>query len=90
MDDRADICSEIHRTGCFAMAYDARDYPQDTSGAIQVLTDYIWSAWNTGTPTIHCRPLYFDSTLARGAEAVADAGEASMPAAALRAGPFVR
>ena len=43
MDDRADICAEIRRTGCFAMGFDARDYPQETSGAIQVLTDYIWS-----------------------------------------------
>ena len=36
MDDRADICAEIRRTGCFAMGFDARDYPQETSGAIQV------------------------------------------------------
>ena len=25
------------------MNYDQRDYPQDPSGAIQVLTGYIWS-----------------------------------------------
>ena len=43
MDDRADILAEIRRTGCSAMGFNARDYPQETSGAIQVLTDYIWS-----------------------------------------------
>ena len=43
MDDRADILAEIRRTGCFAMGYQARDYPTEPSGAIQVLTDYIWS-----------------------------------------------
>ena len=53
MDDRADICAEIRRTGCFAMGFDAPDYPQETSGALQVLTDYIWSRlahWDTHHP----------------------------------------
>ena len=80
MDDRPDICAEIRRTGCFAMGFDAHDYPQETSGAIQVLTDYIWSRlehWDAHYPL----QAFVLQPLARvgEAEAAADADRAFMP-----------
>ena len=64
IDDRADICNEIRRTGCYVMTFDRQDWVHDTSSALQVLTDYIWSFHEHWMRTTHGSLSCLTNTLA--------------------------